>query len=1480
MHTGKKRVLAVMLVFLLLFSAGSGYVSAEETSKTESTAGLCEHHPEHTEDCGYESDGQCSYQCDLCGDSDRTDITDDQGETENSDETDRTDETDGADENNAAQTTEWTWNDSEEIIAWSEENGRWEAAFPGASEEQPLTSEALASMLPQSVTVQTDGEEKEIPIVWDLTALSDGMYEGEIVITANPAEDLAEAEGIFPVSVTVTAGGAETMGVSDDVLEANKVEDTVSPKGTTIDLFNYTAPVINDGHTLEFNSGSGTINANKWTGYLSGNNSSLTGWVPSHYDRQSRTWVGDNINGVLPLQGIVERTLEDGYPKLQANGSTALGGTTGIESSMVESLAYLFDESEIPGGKETYTGVQNLLQVDEDGYFYYDSKKNFAEYVEDTNSFNVYNAPGVKTNDEKHSTDGWFFPFNDANQVFDIDEDGNLTCASVSGLDYHFGVHMSTRFIQQDGGYTTSEQNQEVHYKFSGDDDVLVYIDDVLVADLSGIHDAVNLDINFATGEILIRRMAMKSEEVWDEADQQMERHVSDDTNGAIISQTNLKAQFAAAGITGNFDGNTFADDTYHTLDFFYLERGQGASNMSLYFNLVEIPETDIIKVDQLGNPVPGAEFKLYGYPNDSIYDKNDKEPKTLTNYYSDTENKVKYGDAVEVATGTTGANGEFVLTNDDGVVSLNEIARDYTYFVLEETEMPEGYRGIQSIPLYMHYAASDPGTVALLSADYWSNGAYATPNALVSAPSKVVRFDNGEEIDPADGIMFAVPMKYVGPVDADGNATGLAKADNWLPVYGEQKSGWTLGTDESMSSIVAAAKENATLGHRNEFKVSSSGAYTVEISNLPGDIEEYYFMLDHDNPDAANGDLKTKYVTGYFFAEGVNSVEEITDPTSVVRLDCDGVNEGAEAFGRVFGADLYISNIRNYVLVQKLDEDGNALEGAEFTLYEGGSINVDGTFNATEAKEIEKNTTTNLVQGTGGSAITLKGGAVFPSNADTKLVTGKTYYLVETKAPDGYAVNDQAVEVYIDDSGVYADAGEADDGIRVARGVGSVVKSMLQYVTSDAIDTTLHDIKANLYTSDQKEGENTAWNWTATQEWTHLQYNKASAALEYAPYSDAFTAGLITDRGWSKLQIQQCLEHDDDSDTKQNLGDKDLTNLYSGSVTVLVTDKKTNTLTVSKEVDGDSTAENQEFTFNVTLTDENGVPLTTPISTLKYTTGEPETGEEGSISSNEVDGQWVYTFKLKHNQSIDFKGLPKGTKYVVTEEEAAGFTTTVSADGTDFEDGSSTQGTVPENASAKAVFRNTVVKSFAFTKVEKGGTTPLSGAGFVLYELVCEDESHDHSEDLIEIDDSGEIKTGYEYKDCWKKVDSQTSGGDGAITFNSLKASAEEFRLIEFQAPDGFICPDGQWIVTYDETKQKFTVQAGGSIGNPPAYNGKDDTIINYKPGELPFTGNTGIKIFLMLGAVLMAAGGGAGLWYYKRRQKVANCRVRRRRR
>lgn len=393
---------------------------------------------------------------------------------------------------------------------------------------------------------------------------------------------------------------------------------TISPSGTTINLFDYWVNPddhlsvsgnggINANHRFQFNDGQGGESLNRWTG-------------------------GEN-----PRSGIVNNTLFDGYPRL----SDTWGG---------KSLRYLFDSS-AQTGKTSHFGVTGLLQA-QGGYYVYDSTHNYAAYNANKNAFDIYDTGGVGNS----SHQGQFFPFDAADKVFNEENDrlvqNGITAdntASYNGgkpVNHHFGLSMSTRFVQPDGGKTNKDE--DMTFEFAGDDDVWVFIDDVLVGDIGGIHDRASLNINFKTGDI----------------------KVNGKSDGTLLS----KYQEARKDGDTRWYGSTFADGTNHTLKFFYLERGALYSNMELKFNLVTVPESDIIKFDQDGKFVQGAEFQLY---------KTDKDFKT---------------EGALLGSGTTDEAGCLTLTNDDGsgVINFDDLYnKDHSnkYYLLKETSVPKGYR-------------------------------------------------------------------------------------------------------------------------------------------------------------------------------------------------------------------------------------------------------------------------------------------------------------------------------------------------------------------------------------------------------------------------------------------------------------------------------------------------------------------------------------------------------------------------------------------------------------------------------------------------------------------------------------------------------------------------------------------------------------------------------------------------------------------
>ena len=196
------------------------------------------------------------------------------------------------------------------------------------------------------------------------------------------------------------------------------------------------------------------------------------------------------------------------------------------------------------------------------------------------------------------------------------------------------------------------------------------------------------------------------------------------------------------------------------------------------------------------------------------------------------------------------------------------------------------------------------------------------------------------------------------------------------------------------------------------------------------------------------------------FYRTSAASLADAT-PENTVRLN-DGASINGQNFNREFAVRLYVPDIKNYLFVQKIAEDGyTPLSGAGFALYKASDV-TDGAVNP-GAQPFDTATTRNQSQNQG-DVITLGGAGVFP-NTQAVLPAG-TYYLKELQAPAGYAPSGDLTEVIVDNTDVYANAGTADDDITVLRGVGKIVRSMLQFAVPDDINATLTDIQAALYTA------------------------------------------------------------------------------------------------------------------------------------------------------------------------------------------------------------------------------------------------------------------------------------------------------------------------------------------------------------------------------------------------------------------------------
>ena len=1150
-----------------------------------------------------------------------------------------------------------------------------------------------------------------------------------------------------PLAACALMFGATSASADQTVLFSNHTVKTVNPIGTTVNLFDYWVvdgdndssrninnkngnnnTGINKGHQLKFNGGAGT-GINKWTGR-------------------------SDTKGFGRLS-FVKNTLVNGYPEI--DGTYASNNTHGTYED--ESLDYLFNNDK-QDGKAVYNNVQGLFQL-KGGYYVYDSygksddssgkSGNYAVYNPTTNSFNVYNSAGVYKSKVLDTNLGQFFPFDSAGKVFK-EENGQLSPIGITDdendkLNHHFGMSMTTEFVQPNGGKTT--KNEDMIFEFSGDDDVWVYIDGVLVGDLGGIHEKATLKINFATGGVHVG-------------------HV-DNANDPekTIQDTTIRAMFEAAGADAtNFSGNTFLGSTKHTLSFFYLERGAGASNMSLKFNLTTLPSSEVAKVDQNGGAVNDATFGLYrsGGPD------------------------CDWNTGELVARGTTENGGQLILRKlkpgdsepSDSVLSFDEEhnKNHCDYFVLKEENLPAGYRSsltssTTATPgeLHLQYkpaAATGSGGVVVApqttveTADgeqwkgsrMWLNGGYLAAKETISL-HKDTQDNKGHVI--SSGTTFAVVLKRTdeNKSDTDENA--------WTAVTGNPLKGYKLCSKHGIEGAVEAARSADT----SVFGVNTNDDYEVTVGSLPGDIEKYAAMMTDMS--------KAEYTVAVYHTTASSLAGATKDNTSMVQY---------RATNRQFSTVIHLTNVQNRLFVQKVDDLGKPVNGATFELYKAEDVTGDSP--STYAIEVGA-TPYDTVQANGMTyPYDIEGAACFPldSKNHKPLIKG-TYYLRESESPDGYEINNTITKVIVDDSGVYVDAGEMSDGVRSMSGPGSLIASLAQFGSPDSIDNTLTHIKGKLQSAVVDANGNLTWGPTSPADnWMHMRYDKTTQGtktvlcyVENGGERDGKLATIFADTGINRMALYQ----DDDATNGTDLGTLQLNHLFTTATAVQYTDAAKVSVPVEKKwvgpaaakatvrllADGKDTGKSIElnesnnwkgsfkdlakysksgsevaytvaedavegYSSKVTGDAGRGFTVTNTVKTGELDVSKTVVAREGLavdadkifkfvVEATDAMGRKVSgtygdatfedgeaTLKLKDGQTARITGLPAGTAYTVTERAADGYKAAVNG-----AEGSRADGSISADQVAAAAFTNTFDPAPAtasvpeLTKVLAGGRKP-----------------------------------------------------------------------------------------------------------------------------------------------------------------------------
>lgn len=216
---------------------------------------------------------------------------------------------------------------------------------------------------------------------------------------------------------------------------------------------------------------------------------------------------------------------------------------------------------------------------------------------------NVYEGKNFPFNESTFNgiTTYSYDSFTDKNRVivdndFKVDTYSNATVGSDYGVGffpfdnttptknankYGFGTEFDIDFYMSETGKLTAADGtqKDITFNFSGDDDVWVYVDGVLVLDLGGAHKVSSGSINFSDMKVIYKAAVDTSDNISARGKGTADTYATDEDN---VTTVDLAKIFKANGAEFNNKNSS----KKHTLQMFYMERGSFDSNCSISFNL------------------------------------------------------------------------------------------------------------------------------------------------------------------------------------------------------------------------------------------------------------------------------------------------------------------------------------------------------------------------------------------------------------------------------------------------------------------------------------------------------------------------------------------------------------------------------------------------------------------------------------------------------------------------------------------------------------------------------------------------------------------------------------------------------------------------------------------------------------------------------------------------------------------------------
>lgn len=607
-----------------------------------------------------------------------------------------------------------------------------------------------------------------------------------------------------------------------------------------------------------------------------------------YYNPDKNSYSGDynsdpQYTGNRPVTGIVQSVLgSDGYPKMNnAEGN---------------SLAYLFSPSTNVDGvdqsayKTVYQNVNHLLQESTTGHLFYNSDHNYAYFDTDSRNFTVYDRTYPVINKDHHIDGDYdsvkettyegdnggvfqigFFPFDeyDPNRR-DPNYDGN-------GYNHHFGMTMEATFTNLIDSNVQSPE--PIVFKYSGDDDMWVFVDDVLVLDIGGIHEPAAGMIDFTNDLVWTQDngRGKTAAEAYAELRSKTNNSSLPGYSTILVPDNGVntdgeeESKWIVETISSKFkniDGKSLGpnDGKNHTIKMFYLERGGCYSNLAMEMNLPTLKPLTVMKnVDYQDHLVKGLyedyeyAFQLYELKKNETTNENEW---IIPDEIPENSFKLKAGQrktfenlgqtrvfkVVEVGYYPPGENSPMIPLDPDvfSKVSINN----------NEIPISGGMASTEGSPLkdfnsYVFTNQIKQETIDITIKKSWSGN---VPTGYDQVKFRIMRTDTttgevkqvalvGQETDPESGQLVPVKRRTFS-ISTDEWANGITKT-GLLSQYGDHY--YTYSVEEL----------NVPTGFKASYSVDGTGA--LVITNTDMSKTDLYVKKKWENSDGQDMKVRLK---------------------------------------------------------------------------------------------------------------------------------------------------------------------------------------------------------------------------------------------------------------------------------------------------------------------------------------------------------------------------------------------------------------------------------------------------------------------------------------------------------------------------------------------------------------------------------------------------------------------------------------------